>query len=382
MTTPTTPETTASSTGATAVTTFRAKEAARLDAAATAQKDVVAAATADAVAAATALTTITAAGATLRQDESVLRQQLAAATTGPERHVIELALDVNRGEQIRTGLDEQDAKQAKIGADSAAVRAAAAAEQITGALQTARQLHEAAKADTDADAKRLADLATAHPQAVAEVRQLAGAVAEAVTRLGVLLGGDHMVARVNDAVREADATSTRLGHDAAAALAALAATRGAVAGAENALATARAAVEAAAAAPARVAAAALKVEAARVAVASPGQSRTNEAAKEVADGVTGAYERWLLTLTDDRITLIVELLDAVSELNRVQAGNPGLLRQRLIDADRDLAAALAAEEARRRAGAAAAVAAQVADAAVAAAPAPAERRRAAVLRGE
>jgi hypothetical protein len=378
VTTPTTP----APTTATAVTTFRAAEVARLETAATTQKDAATAAKVAADAAGTALTAIAADGAALRQEESVLRQQLAAAQTGPERHVVELALDVNRSKQIHTGLKELDAKEAKGRADSVATRAASAAERTTGSLQTARQLLDAARADTDADAKRLADLETFYPQAITVVQQMAGPVTEAGTRLGLLLGGDAVLARAKAAVQRARQAEQKRAKDAADARAAVLANGSAVARAEDALTRARAAVDDGVNAPIRVAAAALVVEATRVAPASSAQARTDEAAQEVADGVPGAYERWLLTLPDGLIDQTVALLDAVAELNRVLEGDPAALAGALADADAELAAALAAQEAQRRAEEATAAVAEAADAAVAAAPAPADLRRAALLRGE
>ncbi|WP_250037747.1 hypothetical protein [Paractinoplanes maris] len=367
---------------ATAVTTFRAAEAERLETAEKAQKAVAGAAATAAVAAATALTAIAAERATLRQEESALRQQLAAARTGPERHVAELALDVNRSKQIHTELRELDAREAKGRADSNATRTASTAERTTGALQVARQSLDAARAEGDADTQRLAQVATFHPQAVALVRDLAGAVTAAGARLGLLLGGEAMLARADAAVQQARRAEQDRAGEATRAHAAVLAAGSEVTRAEDALNRARAAVDDGVNAPARVAAGALVVEATRVAVPSTGQARTDQAAQDVAAGVPGAYEQWLLTLPDGLVDQTVALLDAVAELNRVLEGDHIVLTRALADADARLAAALAAQETQRRAGEALVAAAEAADAAVAVAPAPAELRRAALLRGE
>jgi hypothetical protein len=155
-----------------------------------------------------------------------------------------------------------------------------------------------------------------------------------------------------------------------------------VAEAGDALLRARAAVAYGVAAPDRVAAAVPVIEAVRTTVPPPEQPATDAAAKAVADGVPGAYDQWLVTLADDRIDAAVGLLDAITELNRVQAGDPAALRQRLIDADHLLAGALSGQLAQRLKEDDAAAAADSAGAAVDAAASPAERHRAAFLRGE
>jgi hypothetical protein len=375
-------------TSPTAVTTVRDAEVIRLTSAASAAEAAAEAAATDAKTAAVTLNAATTAAASLGQDASVLLQQLATAQTGPERHAIELALNANRSAQFGAGLAVQAATEAKAVADLAATRATLAERRTAGALPQAVSAAASAATDAAADATALARLADTYPVVLARVEDLATPVTEAVTRLGVLLGGAQMVTRTNAAVRAARAaadqltTDARLAHDTALATATSASPiDGAVTQTAAALAQARTAIADASTAPARVDAAATVIEAVRATAPPPEQPVVDAAAHAAADGTPQTYAAWLITLSDARIDQAVALLDAVAELNRVQAADPGDLRQDLLDADRRLATALSAQLTQRQSEDAATAAADAADAAVTAAPALDQRRRAAFLRG-
>jgi hypothetical protein len=172
----------------------------------------------------TALTAASSALAAWEQEASQLRQALAAATTRPERHRIELALDVNGRDRLRA-LRRQVAAAARVASTQARiVRQTAEAGALAGKLTQA----EAALAQAQADAATVATSRANLAGALKKARQDADALpfGAADTRLDTLLGLPEMrtglvtrldgVVTAQDALRTAAATADAAVHAAAA----------------------------------------------------------------------------------------------------------------------------------------------------------------------
>jgi hypothetical protein len=202
------------------------------------------------------------------QETSRLRQQLAAATTGPERHRIELALDAAAVLRLRALREQVDGADGVASGQAAITLTSAAQSRLEAELTTAEAALTQAKADEDEVAASAKDLATTVAQVVADVVALDPRVAEADARLDALLGSPQMridlIARMDavaaqdaqrratvraadDAVLAADADRSKIDGDLATAAAAHARALSAVrdaAGAPKRLADATAAVDA------------------------------------------------------------------------------------------------------------------------------------------
>lgn len=373
---------------------MRAAEVARLEAAVATGKTVLATAQAAAASAAVNLDQLTNQLATLQQAASVLQQQLASSTTGPERHRIELELNTNRLAQFQAGLDQLAATTSKAVADGKVARTEAANATADADLQRARQDLAAATADAGADTALAEAVTTDYGGTVARAAAQETAWKQAVTRLGELLGGHGMADSVSRAITVVRTAEGSLGPAAAEADGEMLAEAAVLTPVDTAVTVAAAALEAARAtaraatqdAPARVDDAVAVVDAVRAAVTPPEQPTIDAAAAAVVPGDSMTYRAWLVTLPDTLIDTAVALLDDVEYLKTIAGDTPRTLSDALTTTNSELATALAAQTAARIELADKTAEAALAHAALDSTPdtpaARAARHRAAFLRGE
>lgn len=364
----------------------RSAEVARLDDALAASEPRLAGLKIEAVAAQEDLTTANADLATLGQQASTLQQQLGAATTGPERHRIELELDAN---QIRQGpvTDRKLTAAERLAVAALAVkRETALAEKLKGDLARATVALTQARQDAAAATVRLGALDPTVGGVKAGAAALAEQQKQATDRIAVLLGGPEMLARVQDRVEKARAEveqrSTALTAAEVAVLDAAVARSGVdgpVARTGAALATARDAVrDAVEAAPVRLAAATAVLDQVRDLPALPPADQaaiTAAAAKVTGDAAPAVVDAWEVAVPVAVTGLAIALIDAVRALDDLRSIDAVALRKDLTDAEPAHAATLAAQIAvQLRQDAAAAVADAARDGIAAHEPTAAQRR--------
>lgn len=358
-------------TATTPVETFHSAEVARLTAAVEAGRAQLKATANEVVAATGLLTAVEAELAVLGQEASTWQQQLAAATTRPERHRFELLLEDN---VVRQG---PVADRRRVAADrvalgtSAVTRETAALGRATADLAAATADLAGAHAAAAATATLMKDLDAAVGGVLAAVAGLGDRRAAAVARLTEVLGGPALFEHVQEQVVTADAEIAERAATLAAARAQVQAAAVARSAIDAAVASAAAALDAALVAvrtavrdaPVRAADLEKVLTEAATLPAIADQAAITEAADEAVAGGAGATARWWAALPGRVRELAVAVARSGAELAELGALDAAVLAEGIARAQDAHAAALAAAQALRlrEDDAAAAVAAAVDD---------------------
>jgi chromosome segregation ATPase len=312
----------------------------------------------------TELTAATGALAELDQGASRLRQALAAATTGPERHQIELELDDNAWRRIRALGRQVNAKDEVASVQAKIVRESTAAGTLAGELTRAEAALTQAQADAATATTSRAVLVTTVETAQESAKKLDHAGAN--TKLDTLLGLPEMRTELAErlaAVAAGDEALQKKVRDAEAAVRAAVVARSAIDGGLDQAAadhaTALADIDHALTAPARVARVAAAVATVLALADLPDAEqkvikKAAEAAKAAAGGAVGAapavadagptpLETWALTIPATVLIPAVELLVAEADLEDLADVQPSELVDTLATAEDGYAKALEAQ---------------------------------------
>ncbi|SFO74846.1 hypothetical protein SAMN05660464_0936 [Geodermatophilus dictyosporus] len=326
--------------------------------------------------------------AALKQAGSTLQQQLNAATSQPERHRLEQALERNLIDQgprndarltaaeqlasIELAVVRQTAQAARTRADltrataeltrarqetaAATARVNALAETVTALQDTAGRLSDP-PAPIPAPGGRTAAPApttAAGPATAAAPPPKPAAVARG--RLEEMLGGPGMLGRLRErvaAARKDGVTRAQAVADAEALVRQAASARspvdGAVAAAAAALTVARVAVQdLVEGGPVRMAAAEATLTAITEFPRIPEQVAIQDVAAEVEKGTDGALDRWEVMVPVAVTELAIGFIDVEAELAAVRALDVADLTRRQAEADAAYAAALTTQLTRQR----------------------------------
>jgi hypothetical protein len=377
---------------ATPVKDVRAAEVARLDDVLAASEPRLAAITLGVEATRTALGAARTELAALQQKASTLQQELGAATTGPERHRIELALDRNLVEQGPVNARLLAATTQLALHELAVKRETALAEKVRGDLARADAALTQARQEAASATVRRAALDTVVPELTAAAAGLTEREKQATDRVATLLGGAPMLVLVGQRLDAHRAeVDSRIGALTAATTAVLAAATarspvdGPVASTAADLVAARAAVQdVAEAAPLRSAAARTVLDEVLAFPDLPAadQAAITAAAAKVPAGAAADVDAWEVAVPLAVTELAIRLLDTTRSLGALRLLDVAPLRKAVDEAEAAHAVALAAQLGVQARQDTAAAAADVARDAITAHEPTAADRRLSLARGE